>query len=192
MFTFRLLTPDDFPLLHEWLHRPHVAEWWARPPTLAEVEEEFGGDIASPAIFPHVALLDGEPVGFIQWYEVMSADPESWWKDETDPGARGIDQFLANDTQLGRGLGTQMIREFVAQLFADPAVTKVQTDPDPTNTRAVRSYEKVGFRAIRELATPDGPALLMVVRREEWRGPVARIEKPVAKGSGSTPRDPSP
>jgi len=167
VFDFRPLTASDFPLLHEWLHRPHVAEWWSEPQTLAEIEEELSADIASSVIFPHLALLEGEPVGFIQWYDVMRADPEHWWKDETDPGARGVDQFLANASQLGRGLGTQMVAEFVARLFRDPSVTKVQTDPDPRNARAIRAYEKVGFRGVGEVVTPDGPALLMVVRREE-------------------------
>lgn len=59
-----------------------------------------------------------------------------------------------------------MVSEFVARLFRDESVTKVQTDPDPRNARAIRAYEKVGFRRVGEVVMPDGPALLMVVRRE--------------------------
>jgi RimJ/RimL family protein N-acetyltransferase len=54
-----------------------------------------------------------------------------------------------------------MVRAFVAELFADPRVTRVQADPSPANGRAIRCYEKSGFRRVREIATPDGPALLM-------------------------------
>lgn len=57
-----------------------------------------------------------------------------------------------------------MVRAFVEQLFRDPAVTLVQTDPDPRNARAVRCYEKAGFRAVREVDTPDGRARYMVVQ----------------------------
>jgi aminoglycoside 6'-N-acetyltransferase len=39
---------------------------------------------------------------------------------------------------------------------------KVLTDPSPTNTRAIRAYEKAGFRQERPVSTPDGDALLMV------------------------------
>jgi aminoglycoside 6'-N-acetyltransferase len=36
------------------------------------------------------------------------------------------------------------------------------TDPDPANTRAIKAYERAGFRRDRVVDTPDGPALLMM------------------------------
>ena len=39
---------------------------------------------------------------------------------------------------------------------------RVITDPDPANARAIRAYEKAGFRQRPHVDTPDGPALLMV------------------------------
>ena len=52
---------------------------------------------------------------------------------KTDPGVRGIDQSLANASQLGKGLGTKLVRALVELLFNDPEVTKIQTDPSPSN-----------------------------------------------------------
>ena len=75
------------------------------------------------------------------------------------------DQFLANAQQLGRGLGRAMVDAFVQQLFKDPAVTKVQTDPSPRNERAIRSYRRAGFAAHGEIDTPDGKALPMLRHR---------------------------
>ena len=163
-FTFRPLTHADLPLLHEWLNRPHVAEWWEGASSLEYVKSTHGADIGSLVIRQMLAYLDGVPVGYIQDYTVLGADP-AWWTEETDPGARGIDQFLANAEQLGQGLGSAMVRQFVARLFADPAVSKVQTDPSPNNARAIRAYEKAGFERVAEIATPDGPALLMRIHR---------------------------
>lgn len=163
--SFRPLATADLPLLHEWLGRPHVAEWWGPAPTLAEVEEEYGPlTSAESTTVPYLFLGDGAPIGYIQSYVVMGSG-DGWWPDEEDPGARGIDQFLADPEQLGRGVGTAMVRAFVQQLFGDPAVTRVQTDPSPGNRRAVRCYEKAGFRAVGEVETPDGPALFMVRER---------------------------
>jgi aminoglycoside 6'-N-acetyltransferase Ib len=166
-FSFRPLTRADLPLLHEWLNRPHVAQWWDDQRDLEYVLATFGADLDSPVIRMFISYLDGEPIGYIQVYRVMGADPE-WWTEETDPGARGIDQFLANAEQLGQGLGSSMVRQFVAGLFADPEVTRVQTDPSPSNGRAIRAYEKAGFRRVGEVVTPDGPALLMRVGRDEF------------------------
>ena len=58
-----------------------------------------------------------------------------------------------------------MVRAFVAHLFADPAVTRIQTDPSPLNARAIRCYEKAGFRRVGEVDTPDGQELLMICER---------------------------
>ena len=168
LFTFRPLTRADLPLLHEWLNRPHVAEWWKGATSFESVAQTHGADLDSNVIWQHIAHLDGVPVGYVQLYRVMGADAD-WWQDETDPGARGVDQYLANEAQLGRGLGSEMVRQFLARTFTqDVSVTKIQTDPSPENGRAIRAYEKAGFRKVREVMTPDGPALLMVVTRAEF------------------------
>jgi aminoglycoside 6'-N-acetyltransferase-1b len=166
MITFRPLTTADFPMLQEWLTRPHVAEWWGEVPSLEELEVEYAPSIAgSVSLQVHIALLDGREVGFIQSYTPAAFHDDGWWLDEHDPTVRGIDQFLAHGDQLGQGLGTRMIRAYIATLFADPTVTRIQTDPSPANARAIRCYEKSGFRTVGEVDTPDGRALLMYCDR---------------------------
>jgi RimJ/RimL family protein N-acetyltransferase len=165
--TFCPLSVSDLPVLHAWLARPHVAEWWGPPPaSLADLAAEYApaidGSIQQQC---YIAYLGPQPLGFIQAYAPVAFHAEGWWRDEHDPGVRGIDQFLAEPDQLGRGLGTAMVRAFVARLLADPAVTRIQTDPDPTNRRAIRCYEKAGFRAAGEVHTPDGWALLLYAGR---------------------------
>jgi len=146
---FRPLTQGDLPMIATWLARPHVAEWWNGP---LDVD---------PGLRQFIAVLDGEPIGYVQSYQAVDCHADGWWLDVSDPGVHGIDQFLAAASHLGRGIGTRMVRAFVAKLFDDPAVTRVQVDPSPSNGRAIRCYEKAGFRRVREIVTPDGPALLM-------------------------------
>src|SRR4051812_22192824 len=104
-FSFRPLTRSDLPQLHQWLNRAHVAEWWEGATSLEYVNQTHGVDLDSNVIWQYLAYLQDNPVGYVQRYRVLGADPD-WWQDETDPGARGIDQFLANEEQLGRGLGS--------------------------------------------------------------------------------------
>jgi RimJ/RimL family protein N-acetyltransferase len=166
--SFRPITRADLPTLHRWIQRPHVAEWWYSPCTLADVEDDYLPTIdgASPTK-GYIASLEKAPIGFIQAY-VVKGSGDGWWEDENDPGARGIDQFLADANRLNQGLGTAMIRAFVATLFEDPAVSKIQTDPSPHNHRAIRCYTKAGFRSVGEVYTPDGIALLMRIDRRDY------------------------
>jgi aminoglycoside 6'-N-acetyltransferase-1b/aminoglycoside 6'-N-acetyltransferase-2 len=71
-------------------------------------------------------MLGEEPIGYAQSYVALGSG-DGWWEDETDPGVRGIDQSLANPTQLNQGLGTRLVRALVERLFSDPTVTTIQT-----------------------------------------------------------------
>lgn len=165
------MTEHDLPMLYDWLNRPHIVEWWggeeARP-TLAEVFEHYLPRIlAEESVTPYIAMLYGEPIGYAQSYVAVGSD-DGWWKDETDPGVRGIDQSLANPAQLDQGIGTMLVSSLVELLFSDPKVTKIQTDPAPKNHRAIRCYEKAGFVQQKIITTPDGPAVYMVQTRQAF------------------------
>jgi len=164
--TFRPLTEADLPALTEWRNRPHVVEWYGGTgPSLDDIQRKYRPRIADGApVSPYFAYLDGRPIGYIQSYVAMSVG-NGWWEDETDPGVRGTDQFLANEDELGQGLGTRMVSAFVERLFSDPEVSAIQVDPAPDNAPAICCYEKAGFRRVDEIVTPDGPAVLMVLRR---------------------------
>ena len=91
-------------------------------------------------------MLNGEPIGYAQSYVALEAGTDGGKKKPIQE-VRGIDQSLANASQLGKGLGTKLVRALVELLFNDPEVTKIQTDPSPSNLRAIRCYEKAGFEA---------------------------------------------
>ncbi len=168
--TLRLMTEDDLPMLHDWLNRSHIVEWWggdeARP-TLDEVKTDYHPQtLAKEGVTAYIAMLGEVPIGYAQSYIVLGSG-DGWWEDETDPGVRGIDQSLADASMLGKGFGTKLVRALVELLFTDPQVSKIQTDPDPNNLRAIRCYEKAGFVRQKTITTPDGPAVYMVLTKFE-------------------------
>jgi AacA4 family aminoglycoside N(6')-acetyltransferase len=168
--TLRLMTEDDLSMLHEWLNRPHIVEWWGGwRPTLQEVRDHYLPRVlAEEKVTPYIGLLGDTPFAYAQSYVALGAG-DGWWEDETDPWVRGIDQSIADPELLGQGLGTRLVRSLVDLLFSNPQVTKVQTDPAPHNLRAIRCYEKAGFRKVKIIDTPDGPALYMVQTRPTSR-----------------------
>ena len=169
--TLRHMKEQDLPMLHEWLNRPHIVEWWGgeeERPTLVDVREHYLPRVlALESVIPYIAMLGEEPIGYAQSYVALGSG-DGWWEEETDPGVRGIDQSLANPMQLNKGLGTELVRALVELLFSDPSVTKIQTDPTPRNLRAIRCYEKAGFVQERVLTTPDGPAVYMAQSRQAY------------------------
>ena len=166
--TFLPMREADVPLLHEWIHRPHVAAWWGRGDTHDSVEDTKQKYLPRledrSAAKGYIALVSGEPMGFIQSYVAIDCG-DGWWRTKPIPASAESISSCATATRSGNGLGSRMVAAFVRKLFADPAVTKVQADPDPANARAIRCYEKAGFRRFGNIATPDGPALLMVAER---------------------------
>jgi aminoglycoside 6'-N-acetyltransferase len=155
-YEFRSMTAGDLPLVRRWLAMPHVIEWWGEP------DEQFdliSSDLDHPAMDQFIVAIDTRPFAYIQSY-----DPEDWGTHPfgTQPqGTLGVDQFIGEPDMVDRGHGSAFIRAFLERLIAAGA-PRVLTDPDPANTRAVRAYEKAGFRKDRMVNTPDGPALLMV------------------------------
>ena len=93
--------------------------------------------------------LDGRLIGSIQYAE------------ENEPSYRhaGIDLFLDRDHQ-GRGLGPDAIRTLARYLFEVRGHHRLTIDPAAANERAIRAYERVGFRPVgvmrRYERGPDG------------------------------------
>lgn len=154
-YAFRPVVADDFALLRRWFEQPHVAEWWNPVESaLAEVAQAM----KEPSVAPHIVLIDGRPSGYIQSYR-PHAEPGHPYCDQPE-GAVGLDQFIGEPDLLGKGHGSTFVRQFAEMCEMDGA-SCVITDPDPTNGRAIRAYEKAGFEALEHRTTPFGPVLLM-------------------------------
>jgi aminoglycoside 6'-N-acetyltransferase len=135
--------PGDVDRLLAILREAEVAARWGAF-TRTEVREQF---VDSDEHL--VVVLDGEPIGAIQFHE------------EDDPMYRhaGIDIFLATERH-GQGLGTDAIRTLARHLIEERGHHRLSIDPAADNARAIRAYERVGFRRVGVLRAyeqgPDG------------------------------------
>lgn len=161
-------------MLHRWLSEPHVTRFWEPATTLEAVYEDYLPRLSTDDVLPldapagvvqYIVSESNVPFAFLQCYRVMAHQAEGYWLNETDPYAVGIDQFIGLPHYVDRGKGTRMLTSFIDKAFTDPRVTSIQTDPHPDNARAIAAYRKAGFRDVGRVETPDGPALLMRIRR---------------------------
>ncbi|QKV19819.1 GNAT family N-acetyltransferase [Oricola thermophila] len=167
---FLPVTPDDYPMLRRWLEKPHMREWWGETETeLGFIRDMVEGrDPTRPFIF-HV---DGKPLGYIQAWRVGDAlaggfDEEAPWLHDLPADAVGVDLSIGDPENLSRGIGTAVLRKFLAILIEEGHETIV-IDPDEANRRAVRAYEKAGFVAYDRHAGDSGVTLLMVLDRNRF------------------------
>jgi aminoglycoside 6'-N-acetyltransferase len=118
----------DIPALLAILEQPEVACWWRR----AEWERIDEDDAVSFAV-----VVDDEVVGCIQFSE------------ETDPDylSAAIDIFISARVH-GRGIGADAMRTLIGHLVTDRGHHRLTVDPAADNARAIRFYEKLGFRRV--------------------------------------------
>ncbi|HEX3795102.1 MAG TPA: GNAT family N-acetyltransferase [Acidimicrobiales bacterium] len=153
--TLRPLARADFPMVVEWLARPHVQEWWGEPLSADGVEAEFGPcvDPGDPTLV-FVCEVDGHPVGLAQCYR-MADNADYAIAVGIDDGA-GIDLLLADAARRGQGLGPRIIAAVAAVAWERyPEISRVLAGPSVHNTRSHRAFEKAGFTAWRQVTVPD-------------------------------------
>ena len=96
----------------------------------------------------------------------------------------GIDIYLSHRGQ-GQGLGTEAVSLLARFLCEQRGHHRLTIDPAAANHRAIRCYEKVGFRRVGVLREyergPDGrfhDGLLMDLLRPELRGQAGKDSGP--------------
>lgn len=167
--TFRRLVDDDLPLLHRWLNEPGVVQWWEGDDVSWDAVVRDYGSACADGVEHWLASIDGRAVGWIQCYAAAD-DPEeseAWWALGIDRDAAGIDYLVGEPTDRGHGVGSAMIRAFVADVVfgLHPAWTQACAAPYAANTASWRALEKAGFTFVGIVDDDDGPCRLMAVDR---------------------------
>ena len=111
---------------------PDVARWWGEPARSVQ-DAMYPSD--SESCF--VIEVGSDTIGFIQCVE------------ERDPTYKhaGIDVALHSDWQ-GQGLGPDAIRTLANYLIQERGHHRLTIDPAAHNTRAIKAYERVGFKLV--------------------------------------------
>lgn len=131
-----------------------------------------GRDTTRPFVFE----LDGRPVGYIQNWYIADNLCEPWlseapWLRDVPPDSVGVDMSIGDAEDLCKGLGSAALKAFVQQLTAE-GHDCIIIDPDTANARAIRAYEKAGFRPLLVSPEPDGDgAQATLVMRFERHDP---------------------
>ena len=166
---FAPVTLADLPMLGEWMARPHWRDWWGEPQTeLGYVRDMVEG--LDTTCRPFIFALDGEPAGYIQVWQVGPHQIPEWaddnpWLMELPADAVGVDLSLADGARLSQGIGSAVLRRFIAML-REEGHGAIIIDPDPENGRAVAAYAKAGFRPVPHLEGRTPGVLIMQFQQD--------------------------
>lgn len=175
MISLRLATRADAELLRQWDRAPHViAAKHTIPPTeeeLAEEEAEWSWDVEVQRTLPWRELLiaedDGRPVGFLQVIDPALEESHYWGA--CAPDLRAVDIWLGEPADLGRGYGTEIMRQVLERCFAPAEVTAVIIDPLASNERALRFYRRLGFEHVEDRGFGTDQCAVYQLTRARWR-----------------------
>lgn len=161
----------DYQVMSKWLSDPRVLEFYEgrdHPLALEQIQSEYAPRIRGEEdITPCLITLQSVPIGYMQFYLVGEESRNSYGlpADECLEAVYGIDQFIGEVSCWNRGLGTRSISLLLRYLFQTKSARKVILDPHVTNLRAIRCYEKCGFRRVKVLAAHE---LHEGVLRDAW------------------------
>jgi aminoglycoside 6'-N-acetyltransferase len=146
----RRLKEKDNSLLAKWLSDPMVLQYYEgrdQAFDLEKVDSVFyapdDGEVKC------MIKYDGNPIGYIQYYELDKAA-----KSEYGYGLEkvfGTDQFIGEVDYWNRGIGARLVTSMTEFLINQLHADKVVMDPQVWNARAIKCYEKCGFKKVKLL-----------------------------------------
>jgi aminoglycoside 6'-N-acetyltransferase len=161
LVSLRPATREHLGLIRAWLTRPDIEAWWG-PASATEAEVNIA--LSSGHALCRLIEADGRPVGYAH-----AVDATFWGDDlpqDIEAGTWDLDLFIASEEHRGLGVGQTALALLKEEVFATTLAVAVCVFPSIRNERAVRAYEKAGFRWKRIWNDPHmGPSWFMVAER---------------------------
>lgn len=153
----RKMNPDahDFALMLKWMTDPETMRWWdgmTQQYTMERVVAGYWRHVRQQ-VQPCILEWQGAAVGYCQFCRVDAESyevPQEEYYSFVSAGevVYGIDLFIGETVVRDRGVGTRLLRLLMQALFSEYGADALLVDPKTHNARAIRCYEKCGFRRL--------------------------------------------
>ncbi len=144
---------EDYGLMETWLTDERVLRFYEgrdRPYDIEMVAEKHGERARGGRIVPCILQYRGDPVGYLQHYPLGQEDRAEYQIDSVE-GVHSIDMFIGQPELWNQGLGTRFVHLILRYLFIELSARRVVIEPQVSNRRAIRCYEKAGFSKVTRL-----------------------------------------
>lgn len=140
--TIQPLRIEDANHLSKWLSNPALLEYYEgrdQPFPIEKVMETFF--LEEEGLSRYIFTFEEKPIGYIQTYTVEDEKVKTF----------GMDQFIGETDYWNKGIGTLLVHTIVNYLATQKSAARIIMDPQASNKRAIRCYEKCGFEKVKLL-----------------------------------------
>lgn len=149
----RFLQKKDFKLMLGWLTNKEVLKYYGGRDlnyTMESLIEHYSENFDADG-FRVIIEYKNIPVGYGQIYRVVGDLYNEYQYPKTDKIVYAMDQFIGEPNYWGKGIGSTFLKMMCNFLKENKQADIVILDPHKTNIRAIKAYEKAGFKIIKEL-----------------------------------------
>ena len=149
----RTLVEEDYPLLLKWLTDERVLEFYEgrdKKYAFEEIKKHFS-EKWEDEVFRVIIEYQGTPIGYGQIYKMYDELYDDYNYPKSDEIVYGMDQFIGEPEYWSKGIGTKYTKMVFDFLKKERNADAVILDPHKNNPRAIRMYQKAGFRIIEDL-----------------------------------------
>ena len=149
----RTLTEEDFPLMLKWLTDDRVLQFYGgrdKKYTLETLKEHYT-EPWKDEVIRVIIEYNGQPIGYGQIYKMYDELYDDYHYPRSNEIVYGMDQFIGEVDYWSKGIGTKYTKMIFDFLKKERKADAVILDPHQDNSRAIRMYQKAGFRIVEDL-----------------------------------------
>lgn len=154
---FEPLNVSHFSLVLRWFNEPHVQSFyslrsWMYDEVYSKLLPYVRGENQMSSF---IIYFEKRPIGYIQSYPVKDHPWENQdLSEKIIQDAAGFDLFVGEQNYLRRGLGFQIIENFLEKHIW-PKYRYCLVDPDVRNEASIRLFQKSGFIEHKEISSQN-------------------------------------
>ena len=148
----RDFSESDLPQMLKWLTDDRVLEFYEGRDvrfTMETLAEHYMEEL--PDGFRVIIEYKGQPVGYGQVYRLSGDMFDEYDYPDTGHIVYATDQFIGAPGLWNKGIGASFLKMMAEYLKEQESADRIVLDPHKNNPRAIRAYEKAGFKIIKSL-----------------------------------------
>ena len=158
--------PQDIPLLHRWMHEPHVIPQWQLNKSEIELKVYFEKMLADDHQRLMIVGINGQDVGYAEIYEGKRDRLARYYKGEDND--LGWHLLFGEKSAFGRGFLRPTLRLLNFYIFENSPTNRIVGEPDHTVKPYAAVVEDMCYEEQGLIPMPEKTAMLYYCFREKF------------------------